>query len=383
MTGSMTGPMPALEATFRGTVGTFRLEAQIAVDGIGLTGVFGPSGCGKTTLLRCISGLQRLSGRLSVNGDVWQDDERGIFKKPHQRSVGYVFQDSSLFPHLNVAKNLAFGTGRAQRIGGAVSFRFDDIVDLLGLHSLLARSPVALSGGERQRVAIGRALLSQPRLLLFDEPLSALDRSMKEDIFPYLETLHAVLAIPCLYVSHDMAELERLADTLIVMSRGRVQACGPMAALEADPSLPLMRAPDAAVTLSGHVVETDEAFGLAHIAVSGGTLVVAAPQVRADDMQRLRIKASDVSFTRVQPEQTSILNCLRARIVSIHPHSVDGAHVNVVASLGDDGAGAQLIGRVTRKSCEMLGLMPGVRVFVQIKSVALLASRGLGHISGY
>lgn len=372
----MTGSAPTFEAVFHGTVGSFRLDVRVAIDGVGLTGVFGPSGCGKTTLLRCISGLQRLPGRLIVNGEVWQDDELGLFKKPHERPVGYVFQEASLFPHLSVAENLTFGEARAQRLGGGTSFRYDDIVALLGLTPLLVRSPEALSGGERQRVAIGRALLSQPRLLLFDEPLSALDRPMKDDIFPYLESLHSALAIPCLYVSHDMAEIERLADTLILMERGSVRAYGPMEALEADPSLPLMRAPDAAVTVNGRVRETDAAFGLVTVAVPGGTLVVADTRALPGAMQRLRIKASDVSFTRVRPVQTSILNCLAARIVSINPQSADGAHVNVVAGLGEDGAGAHVIGRVTRKSCDVLDLAPGAPVFIQIKSVALLASHG-------
>jgi molybdate transport system ATP-binding protein len=363
---------PGIDAAFRGSVGGFALDAAFKVPAKGVTGLFGPSGSGKTTILRCVAGLARLSGRLAVNGEIWQDDTARIFKRPHRRPVGYVFQEASLFAHLSVRENLLFGASRAAKLSDVAFFKFDDVVSLLGLDALVGRAPSALSGGERQRVAVGRALLSQPRLLLLDEPLSALDRQSKDEILPYLESLHGALAIPSLYVSHDMSELERLADTLVLIDRGRVAANGPLADLQADPALPLMGAPEASVALTGRVSHVDAAYGLVHLAVSGATLIAPAGRASVGDERRLRIKASDVSFTRAQPFETSILNCLPVKICSLNAQDGDHAHVNIVAALGEDGAGAQIIGRVTRKSQEMLNLRADDAVYAQIKSIALM-----------
>lgn len=361
-----------IDAAFRGTVGGFALDAAFTVPAKGVTGLFGPSGGGKTTILRCVAGLARLSGRLAVNGEIWQDDDAGVFIKPHRRPIGYVFQEANLFPHLSVRENLLYGAKRASKSGAPAYFNFDDVVALLGLAALVGRAPAALSGGERQRVAVGRALMSQPRLLLLDEPLSALDRQSKDEILPYLESLHDALSIPSFYVSHDMSELERLADTLVLLDRGRVVARGPLAALQADPALPLMGAPEASVTLAGRIRHVDEAYGLAHLDVPGATLIVPARHASPGEERRLRIKASDVSFARARPAETSILNCLPAKIRSLNAQDGDHAHVNILAALGEDGAGAQIVGRVTRKSQEMLALREGDAVYAQIKSIALM-----------
>jgi molybdate transport system ATP-binding protein len=205
-----------VEARFTGQVGGFRLNAAFALPARGLTALSGPSGSGKTTLLRCMAGLERLAGRLVVGGEAWQDATS--FRPPHRRPVGMVFQDASLLPHLSVRGNLTYGAHRAQ--AGGVGF--DDVVSLLGLSPLLARSTANLSGGERQRVALGRALLSQPRLLLMDEPLSSLDAASKAEIMPYLEGLHRALEIPALYVTHDAGEIARLADYVLTMRDGTV-----------------------------------------------------------------------------------------------------------------------------------------------------------------
>ncbi len=219
--------MTRVEAHFSGRIGGFALDVGFAAPETGVTALFGPSGCGKTTVLRCIAGLERLEyGHFSLSAtEVWQDGFR--FLPPHRRAVGYVFQEASLFPHLSVTANLRFGQKRAADRG----IVFDEVVTLLGLSRLLGRVPARLSGGERQRVAIGRALLSQPRLLLMDEPLSALDRISKDEILPYLERLYDALSIPVIYVSHDLAEVERLADHLVLLSAGRtgrgaVAVCG-------------------------------------------------------------------------------------------------------------------------------------------------------------
>jgi molybdate transport system ATP-binding protein len=209
--------MSGVEGRFTGRLGGFALDAVFALQPTGITALSGPSGSGKTTLLRCVAGLTRLPGRLTVDGETWQD--AGAFLPPHRRPVGVVFQDASLLAHLSVRGNLAYG---ARRTRAKAQVGLDDTVDLLGLAPLLARAPANLSGGERQRVALGRALLTQPKLLLMDEPLSSLDAAAKAEILPYLERLHRGLAIPALYVSHDAGEIARLADRVIYMREGRI-----------------------------------------------------------------------------------------------------------------------------------------------------------------
>jgi molybdate transport system ATP-binding protein len=363
----------AIQARFAGTLGAFDIDVALDTPMRGVTALLGPSGCGKTTILRCIAGLQRLPGTLSVGDEVWQDDARDLFRPPHERPVGYVFQDASLFAHLSVRANLLFGHARAMKAGAREVIRLDDVVELLGIGHLLDRAPANLSGGERQRVAVGRALLSQPSLLLMDEPLSALDRISKDEILPYFEALHAQLSIPVVYVSHDIAEIERLADRLILLERGRVLASGLLSDLEADPALPLVHAPEAAVILEGSVASIDEAYGLTTISVAGGAVVIPGRRGPVGASRRLRIGALDVSFVRGQPSSTTILNCLPVEILSVTPQDGAAIQMNIVACLGAEGSGARIVARVTRKSQEALGLSRGVRVFAQIKSVALIA----------
>ena len=209
--------MSGVEGRFTGRLGGFMLDTAFAMEPTGITALSGPSGSGKTTLLRCIAGLMRMDGRLSVDGEVWQDE--AVFLPTHRRPVGMVFQEASLLAHLSVRGNLAYG---AKRTRASAQVSLDDTVDLLGLASLLDRSPANLSGGERQRVALGRALLTQPKLLLMDEPLSSLDAGAKAEILPYLERLHRALAIPALYVSHDAGEIARLADRVIHIRDGQI-----------------------------------------------------------------------------------------------------------------------------------------------------------------
>jgi len=366
-----------ISTAFAGTLGSFSLDVAFKMPMRGITALFGPSGCGKTTILRCMAGLQRLPGRFIVGEEVWQDSERGIFVRTHQRPLGYVFQESSLFQHLSVRQNLLYGARRAgnaphSQAMASDALDFDAIVELLGIGHLLERSPVALSGGERQRVAVGRALLSRPRILLMDEPLAALDRMTKEEILPYFERLHESLALPIVYVSHDIGEVARLADTMVLLAKGRVIASGPLEGLQTDPSLPLVAAPDAAVMIEGRVESIDEAFVLTMFAVAGGTLIVPGRQGAPGTERRLRIAASDVSFTLTAARDTTILNCLPARIVSVDG-AANEAQVNIIAALGADGSGARIAARITRKSQTALGLAPGTAVFAQIKSVALVS----------
>ncbi|MGE0700171.1 MAG: molybdenum ABC transporter ATP-binding protein [Hyphomicrobiaceae bacterium] len=368
----MTGP-PSIDVTLAGPIGHFTIDVGINVPASGITVLFGPSGCGKTTILRCIAGLQRIPGRISIGGDIWQDTKAGYFRPPYLRHVGYVFQEASLFPHLSVRDNLLYGARRAKSAETA-PIALEDIVALLGIGHLLERATPALSGGERQRVAVGRALLAQPRILLMDEPLSALDRTTKDDILPYFERLHEQLSLPILYVTHDLAEVERLADTLVLVREGRISAAGPLQVLQTDPSLPLLVSPEAAVVLSARIIRIDEAFALTELAVAGGRLVVPGRQGAPGEMRRLRIAASDVSLARTAPKDSTILNCLPARIVSIDA-SVEAPQASVILALGHDGSGDRIAARITRKSLVGLGLAAGAVVYAQIKSAPLIAAR--------
>jgi molybdate transport system ATP-binding protein len=367
----MTAPAAPIRVILRGALGRFRLDAAFTVPASGVTALFGPSGCGKTSVLRGIAGLLRLGdGLVDVAGDVWQDAK--MFLPPHRRPLGYVFQEASLFPHLSVEQNLLYGARRAAARPGRPAIARDEVVELLGLARLLDRAPRHLSGGERQRVAIGRALLAQPALLLMDEPLSALDRPTREEILPFLERLHERLSLPVFYVSHDIGEVERLADTLVLMEAGRVVAEGPLAALQADPALPLARSRDAAVSLPAVTAGHDARYGLLALDVPGGRFLVPATPADAGRPKRLRIMAGDVSLATVAVEGSTILNALPARILSAEP--LGEAELTVLLALGADGAGARILARVTRRSWDDLGLTVGQAVVAQVKGVSLMTS---------
>ncbi|MBV8794628.1 MAG: molybdenum ABC transporter ATP-binding protein [Hyphomicrobiales bacterium] len=364
---------PAIRAEFRGTLGKFALDAGFTAPARGVTALFGPSGCGKTTVLRCIAGLLRVDGVCEIDGEVWQD-KSGTFLPTHKRPLGYVFQEASLFQHLSVRRNLLFGAPRLDRDGTKGGIVFDEVTDLLGITRLLDRSPRNLSGGERQRVAIGRALLSQPTLLLMDEPLSALDRATKNEILPFLERLRDHLNLPVVYITHDIAEVERLADQMVLMEKGHVIGAGSLEELQSDPSLPLAAARDAAVSFDGVVEASDNAYGLITLKVRGGSLTVPTVPAAIGERRRVRVIAGDVSLTRDKPSPSSILNVLPARILSMKP--VDSNETIVVVALGADGTGARMLSRLTRKSWEELGLAEGLSVYAQVKAVALAPGRG-------
>ncbi len=359
-----------IQAAFRGSLGGFPLDASFAAPATGVTAIFGPSGCGKTTVARCLAGLQYLPGSFcAIDGEIWQD--QSTFRKAHQRPIGYVFQEASLFSHLSVRRNLLYGAPRDVEASGPGGAGFGEVIELLGLAKLLERSPQNLSGGERQRVAIGRALLSQPKLLLMDEPLSALDRLTKSEILPFLERLHERLSLPVIYISHDMSEIERLADHLILMQHGKIVGAGPLHLLQSDPALPLASTREAAVSLDATVEAHDAAYGLLTLRVDGGHLLVPAQPVATGKCQRLRIAASDVSVARIAPHTSSILNVLPARILS--KSMLGHGEVIVVLALGADGRGAQLLARITLRSWAMLELVEGMVIFAQIKGVSLVS----------
>ena len=359
-----------IDAHFAGRLGDrrngFSLDIDFTAPLQGITALFGPSGCGKTSLLRCIAGLNRLPGHLLVGGEAWQDEARGVYLPPHRRAVGYVFQEASLFPHLSVAKNLLYGAKRAgtETRNGAPSF--DDIVALLGIDHLLERAPEALSGGERQRVALGRALLSRPRVLLMDEPLSALDRMTKEEILPYFEALPQALGLPILYVSHDIAEVSRLADRMVLIAKGRKVAEGPLQALLERLDLsPETGRFEAGVVVSARVAGHDPDFRMTRLELGGQPLSLPQAEVAVGEDVRLRIRARDVGLATQRPTGISFRNVLAGTIQEI-VEEPETAFAETLVEVG----GQRLRARLTREAVAELGLIPGTPVFALIKSVA-------------
>lgn len=343
----------------------FALDAAFTAPAAGVTALFGPSGSGKTTLLRCIAGLEHAQGKLQVKGETWQDEN--TFVPTHKRPLGYVFQEASLFPHLSVRANLEYGLKRIPSVERKVPL--DQVVEWLGLGRLIERSdPAKLSGGERQRVAIGRALLTSPRILLMDEPLSALDTSSKQEILPYLERLHCELSIPVLYVSHAMDEVARLADHLVLLDKGKVIASGEMHETLARLDLPIAHFDDAGAVIEASVAQQDEKYHLTRLDFSGGHLWVGKVEQPFGTGVRARVLARDVSIATQAPQGSSISNILNACIEEIRDEGPDKVIVRM--KVGDTQV---LLSRITRRSRDHLGLSVGMFVCAQVKSVALAA----------
>lgn len=340
----------------------FQLDVNLDLPGRGVTALFGHSGSGKTTLLRCIAGLERApQGFLRVNGDTWQDHDTWL--PTHRRPLGFVFQEASLFPHLTVLGNLRYGLARVK----AERHSLDPAIALLGISHLLDRKPDRLSGGERQRVAIARALAVNPRILLMDEPLAALDLARKREILPYLERLHDELAIPVLYVSHAPDEVARLADYLVALDGGRVQASGPLQSTLTRLDLPIRLGEDAGAIIEGTVGAVDELWHLVRVDFAGGSLWARNTGLSLGRKVRVRVLARDVSLAAEQPGPSSIQNLLPAVVDAVadddHP-ALALVRINVGQS--------QLVARLTRRSAAALGIAAGQPVWAQVKSVALL-----------
>lgn len=356
----------SIEAAFRGQLGAFRLDVEFRAPLRGITALFGPSGCGKTTILRCLAGLRRMPGRLSVSDETWQDDASDVFLHPHQRSVGYVFQEPSLFPHLSVRDNLRFGWLRSSRAGSHPVLDFGEVVELMGLAALLGRSPSALSGGERQRVALARALLAQPRLLLMDEPLAGLDQIAKEEILPYIEMLHEKLSVPVLYVSHDLREVARLADSMIVLSAGRKVCDGPvqeiLERLDLDPGDGEF---EAGVILEARVSGHDAEFHMTRLDHHGQRIVIPGIDLAVGEYVRLRIRARDVALAVAKPAAISVRNILAGTVLDT-AQDPDTAFAEVLVDVG----GGRLRARITRDALQDLGLVAGSPVYALIKSIS-------------
>ncbi len=360
-----------LEVDIEHRLGAFALDVHFA-SGSGLTALFGRSGAGKTSIVNAIAGLIRPQrGYIAFDDTVLLDTDRRIFVQAPRRRIGYVFQEGRLFPHLTVRQNLLFGRWFAPR--ATTSTRFDDVVDLLGIGPLLVRRPGRLSGGEKQRVAIGRALLANPRLLLMDEPLASLDGARKDEILPYLERLRDHGNVPIIYVSHAAAEVARLATTIVLIADGRVQAVGPATEIMGRAGqYPLAGGFEAGAVLAVTVAAHDPRWGLTELAGSFGQLTVPRLDLPVGSPLRVRIRARDVILATDRPQRISALNVLTGAVEAMVPIGDEALEVQLL--LGPE----RLLARITRRSGDALGLTPGCTIFALVKTVAI-DRRSLGR----
>jgi molybdate transport system ATP-binding protein len=358
---------PPLALRVRLPRASFVLDIDVSLPARGITVLLGASGSGKTSLLRCVAGLEQAAqARVSIAGQVWQDSALGTNLPTWQRPLGYVFQEASLFDHLDVRGNLRFAQRRAKHSVRSDLLALDQVIDLLGLVPVLGRRTHDLSGGERQRVAIARALATQPELLLLDEPLASLDPARRQDILPWLERLRDELQIPMLYVTHSVDEASRLADTLVVLAGGKVTTTGPAAEVLAQVETPSLWGDETCALLGVRVAELDARWHLARLDFVGGSLWLPDAGLALGTEVRLRVLARDVSLTTQEPTNTSIQNVLSCTVQAV-VDDVQPAQALVQLVCGD----ALLLARITRRSVHALGLRVGLPVWAQIKAMAL------------
>ncbi|MFO7324382.1 MAG: molybdenum ABC transporter ATP-binding protein [Pseudomonadota bacterium] len=349
--------------------GDFLLDARFTTPTPGVTALFGRSGCGKTTLVNVLAGLLPARGRIALDEEVWLDSSVGVNVPADKRRIGYVFQDARLFPHYSVRGNLLYGAPRS-----APRREFDDVVALLGLAPLLARRPGSLSGGERQRVALGRALLSRPRLLLLDEPLASLDVSRREEVLPYLERLRDTFAIPMVFVSHQFDEVLRLATHLAVLDQGRVVASGGIGAVSLAPALRDIVGIDAVgAVVEGRVERVDPAQGLSTVRIgTQNRLYVTSTSLAPGQRVRLQLLARDLILAVEEPRGLSVRNQLRGHVVSV---TEDQGATLVEVDIG----GATLLARISAAATRELGIRPGLGLWALVKAVSFSAhAMGVG-----
>ncbi len=359
--------MSFLSANFKVTFSDFSLNVDLNVQVKGFTVIFGPSGCGKTTLLRCLSGLERSpDGFLKVGDEIWQDESNEIFLPVSQRPIGYIFQEARLFPHLNVEGNLKYGFKRNPNPNGDT--HFNRVLHIMGIEPLLKRRPYQLSGGEKQRVAIARSLLTNPRLLLMDEPLAALDAKRKQEILPYFQRLQSELDIPVIYVTHSLNEVLQLVDTMVLMDGGTIKSIGPVE--EAFSHLDLQQRIEHSLVggvLDATVIRQDEEYRLTVLEFKGQTLYVPKQEVAVGSRLRVHINAGDVALAvSLIQHQTSVLNVLSGKVLEVGSSAKDDYMTHVKLDIG-----CPLLATITRKSLDTLNLQPGQEVFAHIKAIRM------------
>jgi molybdate transport system ATP-binding protein len=352
----------------------FELRAELDAPTPGIIALFGRSGCGKTTLINIVSGLlQPDAGRVELDGVILTDTGARIRVPAERRRIGYVFQDARLFPHLGVLGNLRYGLRRAPPEGRLIGL--EEVLALLGLEPLLERRPYQLSGGERQRVALGRALLSQPRLLLLDEPMAALDAARREEVLPYLESLRDRLSIPMVFVSHQLDEVLRLATHVALMEAGAIVASGTLSDISLRPELRAIVGPEAVgAVLDGIVTRVNSAEGMADVQIGRGTLHISVPDTRVGARMRIQLLARDIILATEPPRALSVRNAVEGVIAELADDVGQAVLVTV-----DIGAGAAVLSRITRNAAQALALRAGMTVWVLVKAVS---ARGHTYSAG-
>jgi molybdate transport system ATP-binding protein len=347
----------------------FSVDARFSAPAPGITALFGRSGAGKSTLMHLLAGLTRPdAGAVELDGERLYDSGRGIDVPAQARRIGYVFQDLRLFPHLDVRRNLDYGLRRAAR--GAARIQLARVVELLGLATLLQRRTWQLSGGERQRVALGRALLAQPRLLLLDEPLSAIDAARRDDLLPYFERLRDELALPMILVTHRFEDVVRLATHVVLLESGRVLAQGDLPAVSLRGELAALLGPDGVgAVVEGKVESIDAAAGLAAVRIGAGRLLVSAESLHAGELVRMQLLARDLILATAPPQGLSVRNQLQGKVTGLQreaPH-------NVLVSV--DAGGVPVFARVTEAAVRDLRLHAGQELWVLVKAASLRSQR--------
>ncbi|MGO4892959.1 molybdenum ABC transporter ATP-binding protein [Flavobacterium sp. W21_SRS_FM6] len=351
---------------YNGNAQGFALDVDMALPGSGIIALFGHSGSGKTTLLRCIAGLEySQQGELTVNGEVWQHAD--AFIATHQRQLAYVFQEASLLPHLTVQANLHYAVKRASKLA---TENLTAIITLMGLRPLLRQFPDQLSGGEKQRVALARSLIIQPKLILMDEPLASLDTARKQEILPYLETLKTATHVPIIYVSHDINEVARLADYVVVLEHGKVAMQGPVGQVLPHISQLQGLAEEASVVLSAEVLARDTQWHLLQVKLTNSPksyLWLRDSGEEIGQTLRLRLLAKDLSIALDDHRDSSIANRIACNIIATQSDP-DDAMILVKLQIEN----CSLLARITQRSFSQLKLCVGMQVWAQIKSVAII-----------
>lgn len=354
----------SIQVRYKTCLGQFDFDAEFSIPEQGISILFGPSGSGKTTLLNCLAGLQQADeAYFSFRQQRFDDSQNNIRLSAQQRRIGYVFQDTRLFPHVTVQQNLDYGYQRNDQTQAIA--QYDELIDIFSLKDLLQHYPHQLSGGQKQRVALARALLANPRLLILDEPLSALDRNAKQELMPYLESIHNRFTLPVIYVSHDIREVLRLGDYILLMDNGRIIDHGDLIDLCVTQPM-LTQDEGASFILSGRVQRLDEAQGISTVNCNQHDLHISGRLLPLNQEVRILIHAQDVSLTLSRASDSSILNIVPARVQTIHP-AVNGKHL-----VACDMDGTTILAMISVRSVANLGLIAGKQVFAQFKATAMV-----------
>lgn len=345
--------------------GNFSIAVDLSLPEKSITTLFGPSGAGKSTLLRCIAGLERANnGYIQIADDVWQDEKQGYFRPTSKRSLGYIFQEPRLFSHLSVQKNLEYGYNRIPKAERRVQWH--DVIDVLDIAHLLQRKPSRLSGGEQQRVAIGRALLTSPKLLLMDEPLAALDPSRKQEVLPFIRQLHDLLEIPIIYVSHSLAEVLQITDEMVLLDNGSKVASGTLPKLFSNMALSRYLGDMSGSILETTVTSYDKLFSLNHLTFEGGVLQIPGEARETGSLLRIQILARHVGIALKKPEMSSFLNILPAKIIAIDASNETAHTVQLTLDVG-----VPLLANISKKSLHDLALKTNDPCYALIKAVSV------------